>query len=351
MVKGGFIIANPGEISEEKALELAMANSVESEFARKQPGYVIENTAYDPDEDVFGLNLRQAVMESQNEELNRINQREARDREAREARDREAREARDRAAREARDREARDRAAREAREREAREAREREAREREARDRMQRERETLNRVRENLRHDQAMYDLDKMYRLRNLGFGFIPKYSDLYYKNKIEDNITELLKRELIKESETHRIKSDSELIQLMKNVINADSADKFDSNTSNRQRFVPGDKIINISNNKTGVVDRLRDDTYEKTERNKNPTHYMYSITYDDGTFDTYVGQSFLESFSSLMDNFNASKPKAKKSSKPKAKKSSKPKAKKSSKKSSKPKAKKSSKKSSKKK
>ena len=318
MTKGGFLIANQGEISEEKALELAMANSIESELARKQPGYVVEHTAYDPNEDVFGLNLRQAVMESQNEELNRINQREARDRTARETREREARE------------------------RMARETREREARDREARDRMQRERETLNRARENLRHDQAMYDLDKMYRLRNLGFGFIPKYSDLYYKTKIEDNITELLKRELIKESETHRIKSDSELIQLMKNVINADSANKFDSNTSNRQRFEPGDKIINISNNKTGVVDRLRDDTYEKTERNKNPTHYMYSITYDDGTFDTYVGQSFLESFSSLMDNFNMAKSKTKKSSKPKAKKSSKK---------SKPKAKKSSKKSSKKK
>ena len=336
MTKGGFLIANQGEISEEKALELAMANSIESELARKQPGYVVEHTAYDPNEDVFGLNLRQAVMESQNEELNRINQREARDRTARETREREARE---RMARETREREARDR---EARERMARETREREARDREARDRMQRERETLNRARENLRHDQAMYDLDKMYRLRNLGFGFIPKYSDLYYKTKIEDNITELLKRELIKESETHRIKSDSELIQLMKNVINADSANKFDSNTSNRQRFEPGDKIINISNNKTGVVDRLRDDTYEKTERNKNPTHYMYSITYDDGTFDTYVGQSFLESFSSLMDNFNMAKSKTKKSSKPKAKKSSKK---------SKPKAKKSSKKSSKKK
>lgn len=60
---------------------------------------------------------------------------------------------------------------------------------------------------------------------------------------------------------------------------------------------YYPGDKIFDICRKKKGIIRRLRDDTYEKSQIESDPTHYYYYIDYDDGTFDTYVCCRFLVS------------------------------------------------------
>ena len=58
------------------------------------------------------------------------------------------------------------------------------------------------------------------------------------------------------------------------------------------KQKFVTGDKFININTNKKGTVRRLRDDDYEKLQRKNDLTHYYYHVDYDDGSFETYEGE-----------------------------------------------------------
>jgi hypothetical protein len=43
----------------------------------------------------------------------------------------------------------------------------------------------------------------------------------------------------------------------------------------------------------KTGTVEYLRDDPYERWRRVVDPDHYFYSVLYDGGGFNTYVAQS----------------------------------------------------------
>nr|QFG74472.1 MAG: hypothetical protein [Megaviridae environmental sample] len=51
---------------------------------------------------------------------------------------------------------------------------------------------------------------------------------------------------------------------------------------------FKKGEKIINIYNKKTGTIDYLRNDSWEK--KNNHPyNRFYYSVSYDDGTFETY--------------------------------------------------------------
>ena len=57
-------------------------------------------------------------------------------------------------------------------------------------------------------------------------------------------------------------------------------------------QRFNIGDRVRLLMTNQTGTINRLRDDTYEQNSRKTDPTHYYYSIDYDDNTWDTYVSQ-----------------------------------------------------------
>ena len=163
--------------------------------------------------------------------------REAQDKANRESSDKEARdkEARDRESRdkessdkEARDRESRDRESsdKEARDKEARdkEARDRESRDRESRDKANREsrekaikdatkelneieqqRRTLLNAKERLQSERRLYDMEKEDRLRSLGSRLIPNYSDIYYKNQIGEKINDLIKKELIKESDSNK--------------------------------------------------------------------------------------------------------------------------------------------------
>ena len=71
-------------------------------------------------------------------------------------------------------------------------------------------------------------------------------------------------------------------------------------------QMFNSGDKVKNIFNSKTGVVESLRNDKHEQQQRRSNPNHYYYTINYDDGSFDTYVSQSSLQ----INTNYSVSQP-----------------------------------------
>lgn len=52
---------------------------------------------------------------------------------------------------------------------------------------------------------------------------------------------------------------------------------------------YKPGQKFINARTNKIGTVKYLRNGEYEENKRNIDPTHYYYSVGYDDGSFETY--------------------------------------------------------------
>ena len=240
-------------------------------------------------------------------------------------------------------REAREREIRETREREARESRERELRN--TRDRLMQARElnelashrrALALANDRLHNDRHIYDMERDGRLRLLGYNLLPKYSDLYYRNKVEEKINDLIKRELNKD--TTKEKTDAELLQLIKSLIKEsgsgnDSTDskytKMKSNLATYPKFKDGDRFIDINNNKIGTVNRLRDDSYEQSIRKTDSSHYNYSVSYDDGTFETYLSQTYMEPYSNMNVNSSMSKkkPSKKRSSKkkPSKKKSSK--------------------------
>ena len=60
-----------------------------------------------------------------------------------------------------------------------------------------------------------------------------------------------------------------------------------------NYQVFNRGSRFENIHTRKKGTVENLRNDSRERTERNKDSLHYRYSVKYDDGSFDTDVNQN----------------------------------------------------------
>jgi hypothetical protein len=60
-------------------------------------------------------------------------------------------------------------------------------------------------------------------------------------------------------------------------------------------REFSDGSSVWLRHTGKRGTVERLRDDAYERGRRARDPTHFYYSVTFDDGTFDTYVPQSAL--------------------------------------------------------
>ena len=62
------------------------------------------------------------------------------------------------------------------------------------------------------------------------------------------------------------------------------------------QQKFFKGDKFQHKVSKKTGKIDYLRDDAYEKTQRLKDPEHYFYSVHYDDNSFETYLSQNDME-------------------------------------------------------
>jgi hypothetical protein len=296
--EGGFTYLNQDQLnnlSEAEQLRIEAENSLEAdEFNLKGPGSNV------PESFAFVGPLPQNT--------NAI--REAREREIRETREREAREAR--------------------------EARERELRnDRNIRDRLMQERElnelashrrSLALANDRLQSDRRIYDMERDGRLRLLGYNLLPKYSDLYYRNKVEEKINDLIKREL---NNTNKEKTDDELMQLVKKLIKEsepnDGTDskytKMKSNSATYQKFKEGDRFIDINNNKIGTVNRLRDDSYEQSLRKSDSSHYNYSVSYDDGTFETYLSQTYMEPYSSMNVNSNISKkkPSKKRSSKKK--------------------------------
>lgn len=59
---------------------------------------------------------------------------------------------------------------------------------------------------------------------------------------------------------------------------------------------FKPGDRIFCEGLKKYGKVVSVRDDKYEKKEREKNPNHpFYYHIQFDDNSFDTYIAGHYL--------------------------------------------------------
>lgn len=67
------------------------------------------------------------------------------------------------------------------------------------------------------------------------------------------------------------------------------------------KQLFHEGSRFRHInhglSSNKIGTVKALRNDSFEKMSRNTNPNHYYYHVDFDDGTFETYLGQMWMSS------------------------------------------------------
>ena len=67
--------------------------------------------------------------------------------------------------------------------------------------------------------------------------------------------------------------------------------------------RLHPRDRVTNQwtagragSSGSTGTVVGVRDDAYERAERQKDASRpFYYHIEYDDGTFDTYVCEAAL--------------------------------------------------------
>ena len=55
------------------------------------------------------------------------------------------------------------------------------------------------------------------------------------------------------------------------------------------------GDRFINSMTNKKGTVEKLKNDEYEKNQRKSDPSHYRYSVKYDDGTFESYENQKYM--------------------------------------------------------
>jgi len=68
-------------------------------------------------------------------------------------------------------------------------------------------------------------------------------------------------------------------------------------NNKQTKYLYSIGEIVLNTMINKQGTIKYLRNDTYEREQRKKDPTHYYYYIDYLDGSFDTYVGAWCLES------------------------------------------------------
>lgn len=69
-----------------------------------------------------------------------------------------------------------------------------------------------------------------------------------------------------------------------------------FDMNRINKDIFRPGDYIIDDMGRK-GTIKSLREDSYERTCREKDEKHgYYYHVEYEDGTFNTYVSGYFMK-------------------------------------------------------
>ena len=60
--------------------------------------------------------------------------------------------------------------------------------------------------------------------------------------------------------------------------------------------RFLKNDKFINIWDEKIGIVVSYRNDSCEKIFRINDSYHHYYHVKYQDGTFDTYCHQKYMD-------------------------------------------------------
>ena len=67
---------------------------------------------------------------------------------------------------------------------------------------------------------------------------------------------------------------------------------------------YSTGEQIYDIYRKKKGIVKYLRDDSYEKSQRQNDPYHYYYFIEYCDGSFDTYVSIKDFIPYEEIYDN-----------------------------------------------
>lgn len=59
---------------------------------------------------------------------------------------------------------------------------------------------------------------------------------------------------------------------------------------------FKNGDRVFCQGFKKYGKIVAIRDDKYERTEREKNPNHpFYYHVQFDDNSFDTYIAGHYL--------------------------------------------------------
>ena len=65
---------------------------------------------------------------------------------------------------------------------------------------------------------------------------------------------------------------------------------------------FKIGDKIIYNPNGspkgKVGIIKYIRDSTYERNMKSKNPLDYYYCVQFDDGTSNTYISGLFIKKY-----------------------------------------------------
>lgn len=67
--------------------------------------------------------------------------------------------------------------------------------------------------------------------------------------------------------------------------------------------KFVESYRIVTDSG-KIGTINYLRNDSYEKSIRLEDPTHYYYCVDFDDDSFETYMSEKemiFLDELESL--------------------------------------------------
>jgi hypothetical protein len=155
-------------------------------------------------------------------------------------------------------------------------------------------------------HVQAVY-------LKNIYNGILMSNKDYHNNHKIQTN-----NGPIITVNEKYIYKAPSNLDNLDQivttNIINPqiyNTSDNSSQNTNtqnpdidlchsirpkyNYPIFYTGNRVFEICLKKNGTIKSLRDDAYEKEQR-KNGGDYHYNVDFDDGSFDTYVAQKYLQ-------------------------------------------------------
>jgi hypothetical protein len=214
--KGGAVFLNDNQLanmSEDEQMRIAISNSLEAEH--KPPGWEPET---------FGFVGPMPESASERAAQSARDDRASREKLERDARN--ARDLRDRADRDARE-------ARELRERLNREVIERRRSEISALDTERR----LLQAKSALRNENTLYDIARAHKLRELGIKLLPEHFNTSSKSQLEEKVTELIKKELIKEGLSSVDKTDEELMKLVRNLISKSSKKKSSKKKSSKKK------------------------------------------------------------------------------------------------------------------